>query len=110
VKDFSKINAKVKELIEKGAVNPHVGEAKQVVPVKITGANDHARMRGVTLEEAQSFVDTAEVMFDQKTRNMYLSRDGSATVLVENGRVISAYRRENFDPAIKAIFEVVDNE
>lgn len=107
--NFNKVNAKIKDLQNKGIVKPSIGIAKKAVPIKIEGINDHARIRNITLEEAQSFVDTAEVMFDQITRNMYLSKDGSATVLIENHRVISAYRKENFDPAIKAIFKVIEN-
>ena len=108
-KDFNEINKRLKKLIYQGIVNPHIGEAKISLPVKIEGVNIHARTHGITLEQAQVFVDTSEVMFDQGSRTMYLSNDGSATVIIENKRLISAYGREHFDPAIKAILEVLDN-
>jgi len=108
-KDFYTINQSIKNLIHKGIVNPHIGEAKLSVPVKIEGVNTHARMHGITLEQAQSFVDTSVVMFEQGNRTMYLSRDGSATVIIENKRLISAYGREYFDDAIKTILEVIDS-
>ena len=77
------------------------------MPVKIRGVNEHARIRNVTLEQAQQFIDEAVVMFDQVTRSMYLSFGGSATVLLENGRLISAYTKEDFDPAILAVLAIV---
>ena len=108
-KNIYEINNKIKSLIYKGIVNPYIGEAKLSVPVKIEGINEHARTHGITIEQAQMFINTSEIMFDQGNRTMYLSQDGSATVIIENKRLISAYGREHFDPAIKAILEVFEN-
>jgi len=107
--DFPEINRRIKSLMKQGIVNPHIGEAKVSVPIKIEGINKHARTHGITLEQAQKYVDTSEIMFDQGNRTMYLSNDGSATVIIENRRLISAYSREHFDPGIKAILEVLNN-
>ena len=107
-KDFRMINLRIRDLISHGVVNPYIGEAVMSVPIKIEGVNAHARTHGISIEQAQSFIDTSEIMFIQGDRTMYLSKDGSATVIVENRRLISAYSRENFDPAIKAILEVLD--
>ena len=67
------------------------------------------KRHGVTLDEAQSFVDNAVVMFDQGNRSLYVSEDGNAVVLDSEKRLISAYRKEKFDPGILAILEVVNN-
>jgi len=107
--NFVEINKRIKSLMEQGVVTPHIGVAKQSIPIKIEGVNRHARTHGVTLEQAQAFVDTSEVMFEQVNRRMFLSQDGSATVIIENKRLISAYSREYFDPAILAILEVLEN-
>jgi hypothetical protein len=109
-RDFIRINERIDELIFKGLVNAHIGKAKPSIPIKIEGVNAHARTHGITLEQAQSYVDMSEIMFDQDSRTMYLSNDGSATVLIENNRLISAYGRKDFDSAIMAILEVLDNE
>ena len=55
------------------------------MPVKIQGVNEHARIRNVTLEQAQQFIDEAVIMFDQAT----------------------AYTKEDFDPAILAVLAIV---
>ena len=109
IRNFETINNKISALIDKGIVNPNIGNAKKAIPVKIESVNEHARTHGITLEQAQYFIDTAEIMFDQGNRAMYLSKDGSATVIIENRRLISAYGKENFDNGIKAILEVIEN-
>ena len=91
------------------AIKTAIGEAKKAIPIKIESVNNHATRRGISIEEAQNFVDNAEIMFDQQNRNMYLAKDGSATVIIENKRLISVYRKEDFDPAVMAIWEVLRN-
>jgi hypothetical protein len=108
--DYNRINTSIKALQSKGIVNPHFGTAKKSVPVQIESVSNHALKHGITKEQAQNFIDTSEIMFDQGNRNMYLSRDGSATLIVENRRLISAYSKEEFDEATKSIWEVIDNE
>jgi len=87
--------------------NNYIDEIKR--RYNIEGINTHARTHGITLEQAQSFIDTSEIMFDQGNRTMYLSRDGSATVIIENKRLISAYGSKYFDEAIKSILEVLNH-
>ncbi|MDR0936538.1 MAG: hypothetical protein LBM98_07665 [Oscillospiraceae bacterium] len=108
--DFIEINKRINALIMSGLVNPHIGIVRPAVPVTIESVNNHALRHGVTLEQAQNYVNSAKIMFGQGNRNMYLSDDGSATVLVEGKRLISAYSRENFDLSITAILEVLDYE
>ena len=108
-KDFIKINAEILKLIEQGIINKYIGTACKSVPIVIEHVNKHAETHGITLKQAQFFVDTSEVMFDQGNRTMYLSNDGSATVIIENKRLISAYGREHFTPGTMAILEVINN-
>ena len=107
--DYTAINSKINDLKEQGIVNPHIGEAKEVVPVKIAAVNKHALKHGVSQEEAQSFIDNAVVMFDQGSRSLYISNEGNSVILDAERRLISAYRRADFDPGINAILEVVRN-
>ena len=108
-KDFAEINKQIKELINKGVINPHIGEAKKAVPAKIESVNKHALKHGVTLDDAQGFIDNAVVMFDQSNRFLFVSHDGNAVLLDKEKRLISAYRKAQFDVAIKAILEVLEN-
>ena len=109
--NYAKVNRQVNKLINQGMVNPNIVIAKEPIPVKIADVNAHVTTheRGVTLEEAQSFVDNAVVMFDQRNRSLYVSRDGNAVIIDANKRLVSAYRREDFSPGIRAILEVIDN-
>jgi hypothetical protein len=79
--DFKKINTDISELISNGIVNPDIGTAEKAVPVKIKSVSLHAvkmaEKRNITLEDAQRYIDTANVMFRQigrqnSERLMYL--------------------------------------
>jgi len=107
--DYTVINNRINELKRQGIVNPHIGEAKEAVPVKIASVNKHALKHGVTREEAQSYIDTAIVMFDQGNRSLYVSGEGNSVILDAEKRLISAYKKADFDPGIMAILEVVKN-
>ena len=64
---------------------------------------------GVTQGEAQGFIDSAVVMFDQVSRSLYVSGEGNSVILDADRRLISAYRRADFDLGINAILEVIQN-
>ncbi|MDR0804799.1 MAG: hypothetical protein LBN42_03330 [Oscillospiraceae bacterium] len=110
--DFDRVNEKIRVLIKLGITKPSIGVAVKAMPVKIADYNRHAKRHGVTLEEAQRFVDTAVIMLYQENgeRYMYLSLDGSAIILVENNNCICSYGKNKFDPSIKAILEIIKNE
>ena len=110
MRDYSTINNKIKDLIDQGIVNPHIGEAKEAVPVEIAAVNKHALKHGVTKEEAQGYINNAIVMFDQVSRSLFISDEGNAVMLDNERRLISAYRKEDFDPGIHAILKVVKSE
>ena len=105
--DFIRINNEIHKLILRGAVNPHIGEAKMPVSATIRDVNKHALKHGVTWAQAQGFVDAAVIMFDHGGRSLYISHEGNAVLLDENSRLISAYPKDKFDPAVWAILEVV---
>ena len=107
--DYKAINNRINELISQGIVNPHIGEAKEAAPVQIVSVNKHALKHGVTLEDAQSYIDNAVVMFDQGDRSLYVSSEGNSVILDANKRLISAYAKADFYPGITAILEVVKN-
>jgi hypothetical protein len=107
--DYEKLNVRVGKLINDGVITPHIGTAKKPVPVEIKVVNKHALKHGVTKEQAQGFIDAAVVMFDQGSRSLYVSEDGNAVLLDHEKRLISAYKKDEFDPGIKAILEVAKN-
>jgi len=107
--DYDRFNNSVRELINDGIVTPHIGIAKKPVPAEIKSVNKHALKHGVTKEQAQGFIDSAVVMFDQGSRSLYVSEDGNAVLLDQELRLISAYKKDEFDPGIKAILEVAKN-
>ena len=107
--DFTAINDKINDLKKRGVVNPYIGEAKEAVPVKIASVNRHALKHGVTKEEAQSYIDNAVVLFDQGNRLLYISSEGNSVILDAEKRLISAYKKADFDLGINAILEVMKN-
>jgi hypothetical protein len=109
VMDFEKLNDSVSKLIENGVVTPHIGIAMKPIPAEIKVVNKHALKHGVTKEQAQGFIDSAIVMFDQGMRSLYVSEEGNAVLLDQEKRLISAYKKDEFDLGIKAILEVVKN-
>lgn len=104
---YTEIGKKVDALKEKGLLNEAFGIPTKAIPVKISSVNKHGLKHGVTREEAQSFIDNARIMMNQGNRNLYISQDGNAAILTENKRLISAYKREDFDPGIKALMEAI---
>ena len=106
---YSHLNECIKRLIDEGIVKPNIGIAKHPIPVVIKDMNKHAMRHGVTMEEAQNYVNNAVVMFDQKDRALYVSNDGNAVLLNRELRVISAYGKEKFDYSMKRILEVINN-
>jgi len=99
-----------KELRDKDLLKPseRVMEPK---PVTIKTVSNHAEerlhLRGITVEDAQHYVDTALVMVQQsKDKFAYLATDGFSYVL-ESGRLISVVPEINFDSGAKSKVEVI---
>ena len=80
-------------------------------PITIKAASSHAEerlnLRGITVADAQHYVDTALVMVQQsKDKFAYLATDGFSYVL-ESGRLITVIPEFNFDEKAKSKLEVI---
>ena len=89
-----------KKLKDLGLASPN-DEAMEPVRIQIVDPGIHGReqlkSRGVTLDEAQSFVDNAFIMFKQSNdKYLFISNDGSS-VVIENGRLSTVYPRWKYD-------------
>lgn len=89
-----------KKLKDLGLASPN-DEAMEPVRIQIVDPGIHGReqlkSRGVTLDEAQSFVDNAFIMFKQSSdKYLFISDDGSS-VVIENGRLSTVYPRLKYD-------------
>lgn len=96
-KRYPSLTKKLKDL---GLASPN-DEAMEPVRIQIVDPGIHGmeqlKSRGVTLDEAQSFVDNAFIMFKQSSdKYLFISDDGSS-VVIENGRLSTVYPRWKYD-------------
>lgn len=99
-----------KKLKDLGFASPN-DEAMEPVRIQIVDPGIHGReqlkSRGVTLDEAQSFVDNAFIMFKQSSdKYLFISDDGSS-VVIENGRLSTVYPRRKYDTRQLKKIEVI---
>lgn len=99
-----------KKLKDLGLASPR-DEAMEPVRIQIVDPGIHGteqlKSRGVTLDEAQSFVDNAFIMFKQSSdKYLFISDDGSS-VVIENGRLSTVYPRWKYDPRQLKKIEVI---
>lgn len=99
-----------KKLKDLGLASPN-DEAMEPVRIQIVDPGIHGReqlkSRGVTLNEAQSFVDNAFIMFKQSSdKYLFISDDGSS-VVIENGRLSTVYPRWKYDTRQLKKIEVI---
>ena len=99
-----------RQLQSLGLASPR-DEAMEPVRIKIVDPGIHGteqlKSRGVTLDEAQSFVDNAFIMFKQSSdKYLFISDDGSS-VVIENGRLSTVYPRWKYDPRQLKKIEVI---
>lgn len=90
-----------RQLQSLGLASPR-DEAMEPIRIQIVDPGIHGteqlKSRGVTLDEAQSFVDNAFIMFKQSSdKYLFISDDGSS-VVIENGRLSTVYPRWKYDP------------
>lgn len=102
--------ALTKKLKDLGLASPN-DEAMEPVRIQIVDPGIHGReqlkSRGVTLNEAQSFVDNAFIMFKQSSdKYLFISDDGSS-VVIENGRLSTVYPRWKYDTRQLKKIEVI---
>lgn len=87
------------------------GTAINVKEFTITHGGTHVDKRlaerGITLEDAQSYIDNAILCFQQTAdKTLYLSENGVAVAL-DNGGLATAYPKEYFDEIIKELLKEV---
>lgn len=99
-----------RQLQSLGLASPR-DEAMEPIRIQIVDPGIHGteqlKSRGVTLDEAQSFVDNAFIMFKQSSdKYLFISDDGSS-VVIENGRLSTVYPRWKYDPRQLKKIEVI---
>lgn len=99
-----------RQLQSLGLASPR-DEAMEPVRIQIVDPGIHGteqlKSRGVTLDEAQSFVDNAFIMFKQSSdKYLFISDDGSS-VVIENSRLSTVYPRWKYDPRQLKKIEVI---
>ena len=99
-----------RQLQSLGLASPR-DEAMEPVRIQIVDPGIHGteqlKSRGVTLDEAQSFVDNAFIMFKQSSdKYLFISDDGSS-VVIENGRLSTVYPRWKYDTRQLKKIEVI---
>nr|DAY58611.1 MAG TPA: Portal [Caudoviricetes sp.] len=99
-----------RQLQSLGLASPR-DEAMEPVRIQIVDPGIHGteqlKSRGVTLDEAQSFVDNTFIMFKQSSdKYLFISDDGSS-VVIENGRLSTVYPRWKYDPRQLKKIEVI---
>jgi len=108
------INIKIKSLIDEGKVPESIGKACNPIACEIDDYDSHAieklKERGITLNDAQDYINNAVIMFEQDgSRNLYLSGDGGAVLISNSGRLITAYPKDKFKKHTQEILKVVLN-
>lgn len=88
-------------------------KVRSPIPIKIKrptpGSHGYKRLadRGVTLEQAQSYVDNALVMIQQsKDKFEFITEDGT-TVAIDSGRLVTVMRKEDYDEPMNKKVEVI---
>lgn len=89
-----------KKLKDLGLASPN-DEAMEPVRIQIVDPGDHGRRRlakrGLTLADAQSYVDNAFIMIKQsKDKYLFIADDGSS-VVIDQGRLSTAYSKDYYD-------------
>lgn len=99
-----------RQLQSLGLASPR-DEAMEPVRIQIVDPGIHGteqlKSRGVTLDEAQSFVDNAFIMFKQSSDKYLFISDGGSSVVIENGRLSTVYPRWKYDPRQLKKIEVI---
>ena len=106
------INNKIEVLINEEKIPEDIGKACNPVACEIDDYDSHAieklKERGITLVDAQEYINNAVIMFEQDgSRNLYLSEDGGAVLVSNFGILITAYPKDKFKKHTREILKVV---
>ena len=114
---LKRINNEISKLIENGDVPEDIGVAMNPVECLVAEPSFHGlqmlKERGIELNDVQSYVDNAVIMFEQEgdrddILHLYLSFDGGCVLINTSGKIVTAYSRDNFKPHIRKILKVVN--
>lgn len=107
--DYNKIN---EEIRNDPIISGDIGTAEKPVPVDIKSYHKHAlkRMeeRQITKENAQSYVDTSKIAFNQDTAEAYYSSSGVSVVRKSDSQLITTFSESDFDDSAKEIIRVAN--
>ena len=107
------LNNKLSKLQVYGIVGEDIGVIQNPVPLQILQVDPHAekrmKQRRITVQDAQSYIDNAMVMFEQQdgVKRLYVSGDGNSVAVVDGGILITAYPVSQFDRAMMEILREV---
>ena len=107
------LNEIAENLKASGVLRKSIGTLKASEPVQIESLNNTVikklEKRGITKEQAQSFIDGSDVMFEQNNgeKRLYISHDGNSAILMEGKRLLSAYPASDFDSGMKRLVEEI---
>jgi len=116
--DNDQINQTLPALVVEGkgsrskGVHEGVGTAVPYEHRSATGVTVHAAEqladRGITVEDAQMYVDTALVMFEQDRNSfLYISPHGAAVIGEPSGRFVTAWSSSVYREGYTQILEVI---
>lgn len=107
--DYNEIK---KEIKNNPIISDKIGIAEKPIPVDIKSYHKHAlkRMekRNITKEDAQSFVDTSLIAFNQNTAEAYYSSSGVSVVRKSDSQLITTFDEKDFDESAKEIIKVAN--
>ncbi len=112
-RNYYKINKEIQKLAFDGKISESIGTAVKPLPINFESIHKHAAkrfdQRGITSTDAQQYIDSAKVMFKQSgdMKNIYYSSNGSASVLVNDKLLITAFPDNYYDDGARAIMEVL---
>ena len=111
--DFDALNNNLNELKQTGTINKHIGNAMPKKYMQIKTISKHAMEQGIQrgihademAEVAQTYVNNAIIMLEQSkgTKYLFLSLDGSAVIVEDNGMLITIMPSDYYDPAMHSI-------
>ncbi len=62
--------------------------------------------RNITKDEAQNYIDSSIIAFDQKSAEAFYSEIGVSVVRKKDGQLITAFSQKDFDESAKEIIKV----
>lgn len=105
---YTKINEEIKQ---NSLINPEIGVACKPAPFQLQSINIHAQKqlekRGITVDDAQRYIDTAVISFIQSEDKVaYYSYEGASVVKTSTKSLLTSFSSDYFDSGAKEIIKV----